>query len=219
MKGLFLILSLAFFASVSAQDIKLPAPDVKKSSKSMVETLSTRHSVRTYSSQKLSVSELSDLCWAACGVSRDENHRTAPTARNRREIRLYVLLDDAAYEYEAEKNNLRFIAKGDYRNLVAGNDPDENGRQGFAQKFVNEAPVILVMVVDYSRLGGNGARAHDMGCVDAGIVCQNINLYCESVGLVTVPRATMEVTALRKLFSLGDDCLPIMNNPVGYPKN
>lgn len=57
-----------------------------------------------------------------------------------------------------------------------------------------------------------------MGCVDAGNVSENINLYCQSVGLVTVPRATHDTDGIRKLLGFTDKQLPIMNNPVGYAK-
>jgi len=60
--------------------------------------------------------------------------------------------------------------------------------------------------------------AMQMGCVDAGNVSENINLYCQSVGLVTVPRATHDTEGIKKLLGFTDKQLPIMNNPVGYPK-
>lgn len=196
--------------ALHAQDINLPAANLQRSSKSMVETLAQRHSVREFAETKLTEQELSDLCWAACGVSRDNEHRTAPTARNRKEIRLFVFTDEAAYEYEPVENRLRHVAAGDHRSLVAGT-------AAFKQDFVMQAPVSLVMVIDYDRFGGRDAHAEAMCPVDAGIVCQNINLYCESVGLVTVPRATMDAEGIRQLLGLTDAQVPIMNNPVGKP--
>lgn len=74
------------------------------------------------------------------------------------------------------------------------------------------------MVIDFELFGSQNDQALMMGCVDAGNVSENINLYCESVGLVTVPRATMDVAGIRKLLGLSDKQLPIMNNPVGYGK-
>ncbi|MBR6141422.1 MAG: nitroreductase family protein [Bacteroidaceae bacterium] len=194
-----------------AQDIKLPAVDVHQKSLSVVEALATRHSVRTYSSKELSTQELSNLCWAACGVSRNNDFRTSPTARNRKEVRLYVFTTKGVYEYLPVENILKESAKGDHRKLVAGT-------QGFSQDFVLEAPVSLVMVVDLEKLGGQDERSKMMGCVDAGNVSENINLYCQSVGLCTVPRATMDTSGIRSLLGLTDKQIPVMNNPVGYPK-
>lgn len=195
----------------TAQDIKLPAVDMNQKSANMVKTLAERHSVREYSSKELSAQDLSNLCWAACGVSRDNDHRTAPTARNMKEIRLFVFNADGAYEYDAVANTLKLVKKGDHRKLVAGG-------KGFSQDFVLQAPVSLVMVIDYDLFGSSNEKALMMGCVDAGNVSENINLYCQAVGLCTVPRATMDVEGIRTLLGLTEKQLPIMNNPVGYPK-
>ncbi len=191
--------------ALSAQDITLPAPNTQQPSKSVVEALKTRHSVRQFSSRELSLQEVSNLCWAACGISWDENHITAPTAMNRQEIRLYVFIKEGVYEYIARENKLQKVAHGDNRNLVASR-----------QTFAAAAPVSLVMVIDFDRFGSTNEHAKLMTAVDAGIVTQNIDLYCEAVGLATVPRATMDVDAIKKLLNLTDMQLPVMNNPVGY---
>ena len=212
MKKLLSIAMATMVASSSpAQDIKLPAVDKKQKSLSVVEALATRHSVRTFSSKELTNQELSNLCWAACGVSRNNDFRTAPSARNRKEIRLYVFTTKGVYEYQPVENLLKERAKGDHRKLVAGS-------KAFSQDFVLEAPVSLVMVVDLEKLGGQDERTKMMGCVDAGNVSENINLYCQSVGLCTVPRATMDIDGIRSLLGLTEKQIPVMNNPVGLPK-
>lgn len=215
MKTLTTIMASVMVLTASAQDINLPAPNHNRQTKSVMQTLAQRHSVREYASTKLDKQELSDLCWAACGIARDENHRTAPTARNLQEIRLFVLTDEAVYEYDAKNNILIEKAKGDHRNLLASNNATGGG---FRQDFVNQAPVSLVMVIDFDKYGASNEGAMMMGCVDAGIMCENINLYCEAAGLATVPRATMDVNALRSVLKLTDKQLPIMNNPVGKPR-
>ncbi len=194
-----------------AQDVNLPAPDMKMQSMGVVEALATRHSVRNFSNKALSQQELSNLCWAALGKARDDEHRTAPTAMNRKEIRLFVFSAEKVWEYNARENSLRFVVDGDHRNLVAGG-------KAFSQDFVMDAPVSLVMVIDFDLFGSQNEQALMMGCVDAGNVSENINLYCQAVGLATVPRATMDVEGLKALLKLSDKQLPIMNNPVGWEK-
>lgn len=130
---------------------------------------------------------------------------------NKQEIRLFVFTSKAVYEYKTKSNTLVKQADGDHRKLMAGG-------KGFSQDFVTEAPVSLLMVIDYDKFGSNDTRAQMMGCVDAGILCQNINLYCQSVGLATVPRATMDSAAISKLLKLTSAQVPVMNNPVGYEK-
>lgn len=197
--------------SAMAQDIQLPAPDMQRPTKSMMETLRTRHSVRAYADRALTAQELSDLCWAACGQTRDDQHITAPSAMNRQEVRLFVFGADGTYEYLPKTNVLKLCAEGDNRALVAGT-------KAFSQDFVLQAPVSLVMVIDFERFGSQDEKAVMMGCVDAGNVSENVNLYCEAAGLCTVPRATMDVEGIRTLLGLTDKQLPIMNNPVGFPK-
>lgn len=202
--------TVALTFTASAQDIELPAPNKELGSKTVVEALATRHSVREYSTRPLTTAQLANLCWAANGAARDAEHRTAPSAMNRREIRLFAFTAEGAYEYLASENLLKQIAKGDHRSLIAGT-------KDFAQDFAATAPVSLVMVIDFERFGKHDTKAMMMGCVDAGNVSENINLYCEAVGLCTVPRATMDTDGIRSLLGLTEQQLPIMNNPVGWP--
>lgn len=238
MKKNIIAMALAGCAlSVSAQDISLPAPDFSQKSMSVVEALKTRHSIREFDATKeLSNQQISNLCWAAFGKSRDDNHRTAPTAMNRQEIRLYVFLQKGVYEYIPGNNVLHFICQGDYREMFVSNSPvaesskaDKKGKGGkngkggdagktFGQPFVMEAPVTLLMVIDLDKFGSTDERAKTLAYMDAGIVSENINLYCESVKLGTVTRATMDVQGLKKLLNLNNNQIPALNNPVGYPK-
>lgn len=208
-KLIAIVLLAAFTVGAQAQDIKLRKPrQDKERSMSVTEALATRHSVRQYKDKELSKQQISNLCWAACGRSRDANHITSPTALNKQEIRLFVFTKKGVYEYNSFTNRLVEKAKGDRRRLVADK-----------QDFVMQAPVSLVMVIDFDKFLAEGSitdHARMMCCVDAGIVSENINLYCQSVGLATVPRASMDVLGIQELLGFTDRQLPIMNNPVGY---
>ncbi len=207
MKKFILATMLMTSVATFAQDIKLPAPDFNQKSLSMIETLRTRHSVRSYENTPLTKQQISNVCWAACGQTRDDNHITAPTAMNRQEIRLFVFTKEGVYEYFTKGNLLKQKVKGDHRKLIAGQ-----------QDFVMQAPVSLLMVIDFEKFGSQDERALMMGCVDAGNVSENINLYCQAVGLATVPRASMDTKGISKLLQLSDKQLPIMNNPIGVEK-
>lgn len=215
-RNLLTTAAIALSSSAMAQQvIDLPSPQQNLGGMSVVQALNTRHSTREFASTPLTPQELSNLCWAACGLTRDDNHRTAPTAMNKQEIRLMAFTTEGVWEYDAKNNKLNRKAEGDHRKLLASN----GGNHGFSQDFVLEAPVTLVMVIDFDIFGMPGEKAMQMGCVDAGNVSENINLYCQAAGLVTVPRATMDVAAIRQLLGLTEKQLPIMNNPVGHPKN
>lgn len=210
MKKLSFFLIALFSAGVlyaqKANDIPLNKPD-KDGGISLMKALAGRHSVREFDSRPLDLQDLSDLLWAANGINRPDGKRTAPSALNKQDIDIYVITKEGAYLYDAQNNSLKAVAAGDFRPAVAG-----------GQDFVKTAPVCLVLVSDLSRFGAVSDQTRAMAAMDAGIVCQNINLFCSSAGLVTVPRATMDKAALKTALKLSDHQLPLMNNPVGYPK-
>ncbi len=194
--------------TINAQDINLPAPDLTQQSMPVVEALATRHSVREYSNKELTIQEISNLCWAACGQSRDAEHITAASAMNRQEVRLFVFCKDGVYEYLAHQNLLKHCVDGDHRSIVAG-----------PQESVLTAPVMLVMVIDFDKFGmPRNEHIERMCSVDVGNVSENVNIYCQSVGLATVPRGTMDGNAIKELLGLGDQQIPVLNNPVGWPQ-
>ena len=81
------------------------------------------------------------------------------------------------------------------------------------------APVSLVLISDVSRLGdARKAQTQLMGAVDAGIVSQNISIFCSAAKLATVPRASMDAAQLKKVLKLKERQIPLMNHPVGYYK-
>lgn len=212
MKRISLILSILLFGvAMQAQTVKeivLKAPD-KSRGANVMKAFADRHSERAFADRELSLQDLSDLLWAANGINRPaDKKRTAPSALNKQDIDIYVFMPEAVYLYEADSHVLKPVAKGDHRHAVAG-----------GQDFVKTAPVSLVYVSDLSRFGTGGTEQTKlMGAMDAGIVSQNVNLFCAGVGLATVPRASMDQAALKKILQLSGTQIPMMNNPVGYAK-
>ena len=198
----FLLMGISCFA----QTTKLPTPDMKRQTISVMETYKQRKSVREYSAKALSEQDLSDLLWAAQGQNREDGHLTSPTAMNRQEIRLYVFTEKSVSLYDPQANTLTQVASGDHRGIMAS-----------GQDFVKNAPVVLLMVADMDKFRSNNQHAQWMVAVDTGIVCENINLFCSAAGLCTVPRGTMDSKAISTLLGLNDNQIPLINNPVGYP--
>ena len=174
----------------------------------MMEALWQRKTDRTFSDKKLSEKELANLLWAACGINRPENgKRTNPTARNLQEISLYVFFPEHVCLYDHKTHSLKTVATGDHRKLLAT-----------GQDFVLQAPVTLLTVVDMSKYTKRDEVALTMAAADAGIVSQNINLFCAAFGLNTVTRGSMDREAISKLLGLTADQMPVLNNPVGHSK-
>lgn len=195
MKKIFLaVLALMFAAAAGAQDvkiIKLKSPQLKKGLPVM-QALSERKSTREFDAKELDLQTLSNLVWAAAGVNRPDGRRTNPTAMNRQEIDIYVCLKDGAYFYNFTNHSLDFTA-------------DKDCRQ-------NNAPVTLLIAADTAKTTERWAN------VDAGIVSQNISLFCAGTGLATVPRGQMPADEFKKALNLKDSQIIILNHPVGYPK-
>ncbi|MDH6534653.1 SagB/ThcOx family dehydrogenase [Parabacteroides sp. 52] len=207
---LSIFIALFIVAALEAQElkvIKLNAPNKERGSRVM-KAFDQRHSERSYASKPLDPQDLSDLLWAANGINRADGKRTAPSCRDFRDVKVYVILPEGAFLYNAEQHALDPVAAGDHRAIVAG-----------GQAFVTSAPLSLVLVSDLTLFGGTiheGTKL--MASVDVGIVCQNINIACAGLGLATVPRGSMDQAALKEILQLKDTDLLLMNNPVGYPK-
>ncbi|MDR1523842.1 MAG: SagB/ThcOx family dehydrogenase [Tannerella sp.] len=202
-----LFMTLSTVSAQELQAVKLNRPDKSRGS-AVMKALSDRHSDREFDATDISLQDLSDLLWAANGVNRNDGRRTAPSAMNRQEIDVYVVREDGTYLYDAGQNILKPLSKGDYRKAVAS-----------GQDFAATAPLSIVLVANLEKLG-DPANEHTrlIAAMDAGIVCQNINVFCAAAGLSTVPRATMDKEELTKALKLTDKQYIMLNNPVGYPK-
>jgi len=208
--GLVLTVLLICPTLASGQEFKpvqLSEPQMD-TGKPLMQVLKDRKSSRAFSTEKLPEQVLSNMLWAAFGVNRpDSGKRTAPSAMNWQEIDIYVATASGLYLYDAKAHALKPVLSEDIRALT--------GRQ----PFVQEAPVNLVYVADFSRMGK--AEVDDKifySAADTGFICQNIYLYCASEGLATVVRGLVDRPALARVMMLRADQRIILSQSVGYPK-
>ena len=207
---LFLFMQGIVIAAIAQelQPIKLSAPS-KTGGSSVMEAFSNRKSVRAFSTKKLSDQDLSDLIWAAAGINRtNEGLRTAPSWRNYQDIDLYVCFAEGMYIYNAKENTLVPLLKGNYYPLLVAN-----------QEFVKDAPMILLLVADLSKMKeDNEQQRMVIAGLDAGIISQNISIFCAGKNMATVPRGFMEKEELKKVLKLKESQHIMLNHPVGYLK-
>ena len=204
---LFTIMAGSLF-SQSEKTIVLNPPDTTRGLPVM-KVLSIRASSREFDTARINLQDLSDLLWAANGVNRPEiGKRTASSAQNAQDIDVYVVMDAGIYLYDAKKHKLDLIIDGDRRMLFSGR-----------QKDAPQPPIICLLVSDNSkfRFGEDSLKAV-FGAEDAGIVSQNISIFCASVGLSTRPRAGMDQAKLRELLKLKGSQHLMLNLPVSYKK-
>ncbi len=204
------VVFLSITATALAQDlapVKLPAPKMD-GGKPLMEALKLRQSAREFGDQKLSQQTLSNLLWAAWGINRPDGHRTAPSASNRQEIEVYVVLPEGAYLYDAKAHALNPVASGDLRGATG------------TQPFPATAALNLVYVADMAKAGRSAADPQQMLNVgaDCGFIAQNAYLFCASEGLATVVRASIPKAELAKQLKLRPDQQIVLAQSVGYPK-
>jgi nitroreductase len=195
---------MAFLNPDVRADISLPKARVENNP--LLELLQRRRSSREFADRPLDLQLLADLLWAAFGISNRDGYRTAPSARNWREIDIYVALALGLYRYIPHTETLELVARDDVRASTGKQD------------FVAPAPLNLVYVADREKMGGASSQEQDFyGAADAGVISQNVYLFCTSAGLATVVRGLIDRPALAKRMNLRPTQRVILAQTVGYP--
>ena len=186
--------------------VALPAPQTS-GGMPLMDALTRRHSTREFSPAELPPQVVSNLLWAAFGVNRRPGHeRTAPSARDERDVELYVAMAGGLYLYDAVAHRLCRVAAMDARKVT-----------GF-QDFVDDAPMDLVFVAHHDPIGAQDEERRMIhSAVAAGAIAQNVYLYCASAGLATVVRGWFNPLALAQVLGLRDNEHVIVAQTVGYP--
>lgn len=194
-------------AAAKPEPVQLLKPQTT-GGKPLMQALAERKSRRAFAEKRLPPPLLANLLWAACGVNRpDSGKRTAPSACDWREIDVYAATADGLYLYDAKANRLEPVLAKDIR-ASAGEQP-----------FVKTAPVVLIFVADYARMGGVPKDKKDFySATDTGFISQNVYLFCASEGLATVVLGMVDRPALAKIMNLRADQTIILSQPVGYPR-
>lgn len=201
------ILVSVFAASLFAQDINLPAPK-RTGGKPLMDCLNERKSTKDFDETKdLDMQTLSNLLWAAWGYNREEK-RTAPSSRNKQEIDIFVAMKSGLYRWDAKANVLLLILAQDIRK--------DTGKQPYVEK----AAVNLVYVCNITKSDtqGDKQKLTEATYANAGLIAQNVYLFCASEGLGAVIRGYIPKEELAKLMKLTDDQLIVLSQSVGYGK-
>ncbi len=204
--SMLMVAQISLVKSEELKMIKLPEPQ-KSIGKPLMQVLNSRHTSRTFSSKPLELQEISNILWAANGINRIESgKRTAPSAMNNQETILYVFLQSGVYIYDAAHNSLEPVIGKDLREMTGKQD------------FVKTAPMNIVYVADFSRMGKAGNEDKILySATDVGFIAENVYLYCASQDLSVVVRGSIDRNALSKILKLGSEQKIILSQTVGYP--
>jgi len=158
----------------SAEVIPLPAPQTS-GGMPLTEALAKRRSIRAFESRPLTREQISQLCWAAQGITQAEQGlRTAPSAMHLYPVTVFVVDGQGVYEYQPKPHALL---------RLEGVTP-EQFRQAAGQGPAGAAPVCLVLAVDIEHMKPrSGDKAEQYSLLEAGHVAQNVLLQATALGL------------------------------------
>ncbi len=193
--------------------IKLPEPSY--TGNTSVETaLSKRRSIRDYSGENLTLDEVSQLLWAAQGITAPWGGRTAPSAGALYPLELYIVvgdvegIDKGVYKYSREEHELEKVKEGDIRAELAD--------AAIGQACIRDAAIDIVFTAVYERTtrkyGERGIRYVHM---EAGHAAQNVYLQAVSLDLGTVVTGAFIDDRVKELVNAGEQEKTLYIMPVG----
>jgi SagB-type dehydrogenase family enzyme len=193
--------------------IQLPEPRYQ-SETSVEEALVQRRSIRAYSGDNLTLEEVSQLLWAAQGITAPWGGRTAPSAGALYPLELYVVvggvegIDQGVYRYIPQGHELVKVKDGDLRAELA--------TAALEQGNVRAAAIDLVFTAVYER---TTVRYKERGIryvhMEAGHAAENVYLQAVSLDLGTVTIGAFSDAEVKKIMNLEEQEDPLYIMPVG----
>ncbi len=187
--------------------VTLPTP-ITRGNTSVEEALQNRRSVRDYADGDIALSELSQLLWAAQGLTNAQGFRTAPSAGALYPLDIYAVNASGAYHYVPQNHSLERISSTNVRASLT--------KAALDQSAVHEAPLTLVLTGAYERTAVKyGDRAERYVHLEAGHAAQNVLLECTTLRLGAVPIGAFDDTGVSAALGTPADRHPLYLIPVG----
>ncbi|MDW7773237.1 MAG: SagB/ThcOx family dehydrogenase [Desulfobulbaceae bacterium] len=196
-------------------NVHLPKPQLAGTN-SLEQSLARRRSIRNFTGEPLSLAEISQLLWAAQGITSSEGCRTAPSAGALYPLAIHAAagtvenLATGVYRYIPEKHELALTIKKDLRHELT--------HAALGQQSIQNSAVSLVITAVYEKTtwkyGERGIRYVHM---DAGHAAQNICLQASALKLGTVPIGAFDDSEVGRILQLQKNEIPLYILPVGRP--
>jgi SagB-type dehydrogenase family enzyme len=187
--------------------IELPRPRFD-GQVSVEKALLNRRSIRTYKDEPLTLGDVSQILWAAQGITDSTSgKRTAPSARASYFLKLYLIsgkvtdLSPGMYKYQPVGHKLVVMTKGDIKTKLF---------EAAGQVPIKNAPVVLLIAGDSER-----SRKPEWMYLEAGHAAQNVYLQAVSLNLGTVVMAGFEPDEVKKALVLPQNQTVIYIMPLG----
>ncbi len=170
--------------------------------------LEKRKTTREYANARLTLQDLSAVLWAANGVNRPHEYRTAPSAFGNSYIELYVAADEGVYLYDAPKHRLKLVTAKNAKANLSG------------QRHVAAASHVVILVADTEKLPAmvSEEKRLNWAHATAGAVAQNVYLACAARRIGTCLVAGIREQEIRDTLGLPAKVIPLYVMPLGYEK-
>lgn len=197
-----------------APAIDLPEPR-RTGAVSVEQALQWRRSIRRYAPDPLTLQEISQLVWAAQGVTAPaRGFRTTPSAGATFPLEIDLLvtgvegLEDGVYRYRVRDHALeRRISEDLRRDLHAA---------AHRQSVILDAPALMVISGVESRTARRyGRRAERYMFMEAGHAAQNVYLQGTALGIGTVVVGAFRDERVADVLRLAPDEQPLYLMPLG----
>ncbi len=191
--------------------IPLPSPRLD-GPMSLEETLGRRRSVRFFSSDPVSRADVSQLLWAAQGITDPSGKRTAPSAGALYPLETYAVTPDGIYHYDPGAHALVIVRPGDHR--------QELYDAALMMDSVRRAPLTIALAAVYARTEGRYGRDRAPRYVhfEAGHAAQDILLQAVALGLGAVPIGAFLDDEVGEVLGLTSDQSPLYLVSIGHPE-
>lgn len=195
----------------------LPRPD-HEGDVSVEEAIKRRRTVRSFSSRTIRKEDLSQLLYAAQGITQDRGFkRAAPSGGALYPLDVYTVvgdkgvegLDAGVYRYIPSDHRMEQVSTGDRKRPLA--------QASLHQMWMSKPPLNLVITSEYSRICSKyGERGVRYAMMEAGHVGQNIFLQAESLGLKAGIVGAFEDKEVIHVLGIPKIHEPLLIMPVGY---
>lgn len=196
--------------------MKLPQPDTS-GTMTVEQAIKGRRTVRTFDRKVLPMEALSQLLWAAQGITEDRGfRRAAASAGALYPMDIYAVVGQSSvtgiaagvYHYDTEGHKLSAVVSEDLREGIA--------RASLSQMWMARAPVSMVITAEYRRITGKyGERGVRYAMIEAGHIAQNLFLQAEALGLKAGIVGAFHDTELTKILHLPRSHETLLVMPVG----
>ncbi len=202
-----------------AKVVELPKPKLK-GKVSLEEAIKKRRCVRSYKDKALSLEQLSQLLWAADGITGKRSwQRAAPSAGGLHPLDFYAVvgegsvtgLDDGVWHYNPGKHSITLLTGGDRREALR--------KASLGQKQVANAEVVIVITIEYKRTTRKyGDRGRSYALMDAGFAAENLFLQVQTLDMAACVVGAFTDDEVSKVLKLPKEHEPALLLTIGYPK-